>query len=152
MAISLEQVRDKILTSIYGRRLGLDKDDYLCGFKSQRVAVSNATSDTTGTALAPYGVHTVTTTTDDGWRLTDPPAPGVVVRIATGSSSTGLHAVTPVAATIISSNGVAGSSMTLAGAGAYIELTSITTAQWIVTSIMRTTTGVTTTPYVTVSS
>lgn len=148
MAISRESIRNKILTSIRGRRLGLDENDFLAGPSDLRKAVTNATSATTGTAIPNYGFHTVASTTDDGWRLTDP-IPGVAVKIATSTTSTGLHAITPVAATIISSNGTAGSSITLVGAGAHIELMGISTAQWLVSSIRQTTTGNT---YASVSS
>lgn len=148
MAISLESIRNKILTSIRGRRLGFDESDFLAGPKDMRKAVSAATSDTTGTTLVNYGFHTVSTTTDDGWSLQDP-VPGVAVRIATATTSTGLHAITPAAATIVSTNGTAGSSITLVGAGSFIELMGISTAQWIVSSIRQTTTG---NAYATVSS
>lgn len=140
MAILIEQLRDRILTSIRGRRLGLDKDDFLVGSKGHRVPVTNATSDTTATLLLNHGFQTVASTTNDTWTLTDP-VPGMTTRIAVGSSSTGLHAIVPQAATIISSNGSAGSSITLSGPGSFIELTGVTTAQWIVNSIRQTTLG-----------
>ena len=134
MAKSLESHRDDIRTSKHGRRLGLTHDDYLVGPKDTRRVVTNATSDTTGTALLPYGLHTVVTTTNDTWTLTDPPEAGQVVRFATNSTSTGNHTVSPAAATITSTNGVAGSSIVLQGVGAHIELTSISSAAWMVTS------------------
>jgi len=141
MAISLQGLRDKgFLPSIRGRLLGFDKDEFLVGAKGLRVPVTNATSDTTGTALLNHGVQTVVTTTNDTWTLTDP-VPGCLTHIAVGSSSTGLHSIVPAAATIISSNGSAGSSMILAGPGAFIVLMGVTTAQWIVSSIRGTTTG-----------
>lgn len=140
MALSIEGLRDKILTSIRGRRLGLDKDDFLVGVKGTRVPVTNATSDTTATALLNHGFQTVVSTTNDTWTLTDP-VPGMTTRIAVGSSSTGLHSIVPAAATIISSNGSAGSSIILSGPGAFIELMGASTGQWIVSSIRGTTTG-----------
>ena len=140
MAISLTQLANNIRTSIHGRRLGLDNDDCLVGPKQFRRPVTAATSDTTGTALPNYGYVTVTTTTNDGWSLTDPYT-GAEVTIVTGSSSTGTHAITPAAATIISSNGVAGSSMSLVGAGAGITLLGLSTSQWVVTSRRGSTTN-----------
>lgn len=140
MAFSLQDLRNKILTSIRGHRLGFDKDDFLVGVKGTRVPVTNATSDTTATALLNHGFQTVVTTTDDGWTLSAP-VPGMKTKIVTGSSSTGLHAIVPTNATIISSNGSVGSSITLVGPGAFIELIGVTTAQWIVGSIRGTTTG-----------
>ncbi len=134
MAKTLESHRSDIRTSLHGRRLGLTHDDYLVGFKSFSQVVTNATSDTTGTALQCYGLHTVVTTTNDTWTLTDPARAGLVVRLATNSTSTGTHTVSPAAATITSTNGVAGSAIELQGVGAFVELTSISTAQWVVTS------------------
>ncbi len=133
MAFSLEKIRSKILTSIHGRRLGIDPDGFLAGPKPLRKQVTNATSDTTGTNLANHGVHTVVTTTNDVWTLADP-VEGVSVKIGTVSTSTGTHAIVPAAATIVSTNGVAGSSISMQGVGAYIEMVGISTAQWLVTS------------------
>ena len=133
MAISNEELRNKSQTSVRGRRLGIDANDYLVGPKENRVAVTNATSDTTGTAILNYGFHTVATTTNDVWTLVDP-TPGVAVRIATATTSTGNHAIVPAAATIISSNGTAGSSIIMQGVGAHIELMGISTSQWVVSS------------------
>lgn len=142
MAISIEGIRRKIHVSIKGRRIGLTpRNGYLAGPPDILRPVSNATSATTATALAPYGFHTLSTTTNSGWVLTDPSEAGLRVSLATVTTSTGNHAVTPAAATIISTNGVAGSSMTLQGIGASIELLSISTAQWIVTSRYGTTSG-----------
>lgn len=134
MAKSLESHRSDIRTSMHGRRIGLSHDDYLLGFKQHAGVVTNATSSTTGTALLPYGLHTVVTTTNDTWTLTDPPRAGLKVKIATNSTSTGNHTVSPVAATITSTNGVAGSSIVLQGVGAHIVLDSISTSQWMVTT------------------
>ena len=133
MALSLEQIRNKILTSIHGRRLGLDADGFLAGAKPVRQVVTNATSDTTGTAIPNHGIASVATTTDDGWTLTDP-VPGIGVRIATASTSTGTHTITPAAATIISTNGIAGSAIAMVSQGAYIELMGLSTSVWAVVS------------------
>ena len=133
MATSLETLRDKILTSIHGRRLGIDPDGFLVGPKPVRRQVSNATSGTTGTAIPNNGFHTVSTTTDDTWTLTDP-VPGCKVDIGTVSTSTGTHTVSPVAATVVSTNGVAGSGIALNGLGDVISLIGISTSQWMVTN------------------
>lgn len=133
MAISIDTIRNLIVTSIHGRRLGLDVNNFLAGPKDLRKAVTNATSATTATAILNYGVHTVATTTDDGWTLTDP-LPGVEVTIGTATTSTGTHAIVPAAATIISTNGTAGSSISMQGVGAFIKLMGISTSQWLVTS------------------
>jgi len=133
MAKSLESHRSDIRTSIHGRRIGLTHDDYLVGQKEFKRAVTNATSDTTGTNIPNYGFHTVVTTTNDTWTLDDP-TPDTEVTIATNSTSTGNHVVLPDNATIVSTNGVAGSSMILQGIGACARLIGISTAQWLLTS------------------
>lgn len=134
MALSLDTIKSKLLTRLHGPRIGLTYDDYLGGFKDRIRPVTNATSGTTATALLPYGMHTVVTTTDDTWTLTDPPYAGLNVEIATNSTSTGNHIISPAAATITSTNGVGGSTITMQGVGAYIKLTSISSAAWMVTS------------------
>lgn len=140
MAITLEALRSLALTSIRGRRLGLDHNDYLVGPKDLRKGITNATSDTTGTALLNYGFHTVTTTTNDTWTLASP-TPGVPVTLMTGSSSTGTHTITPTNATIVSTNGVAGGSIAMQGAGAHLTLVGLTTGSWGVASIFGSTTA-----------
>ena len=133
MAQSLDAARRKIKTSVHGRRLGLDGDENLVGVKAIRQVVTNATSATTGTALPNHGLVSVVTTTNDTWTLTDP-IPGVSVIIATNSTSTGIHTVTCAAATINSTNGVAGDGLLLKGAGAFATLSGLTTAKWALTS------------------
>jgi len=134
MADLLETLKNTIRTSIHGRRLGLDDDDCLVGPKHMKVPLEDATSDTTGTALVNYGISSVVTSTNDSWTLTDPYV-GAVKTLITGSSSTGIHTVVMAAATIRSSNGIAGANVILTGAGAGMTLTGITTAIWAVTSI-----------------
>ena len=140
MAITLEGLRNVILTSIRGRRLGLDHNEYLVGPKDIRKSITNATSDTTGTALLNYGYHTIVTTTNDTWTLASPTV-GAEVFLMTGSSSTGTHTITPTNATIVSTNGVAGASIAMQGAGAHLGLVGLTTASWGVTTIFGSTTA-----------
>jgi len=140
MATTLANLRAKILTSIHGRRLGLDPDEFLVGQKDIRKVVTNATSDTTGTNILNHGFHTVATTTNDVWALTDP-VPGVAVTIATATTSTGNHAIVPAAATIISTNGVAGSSVIMQGIGASVTLMGISTSQWMLSATGGSTTA-----------
>lgn len=134
MALLLETIRDRLRTSIHGRRLGLDGNDQIAGIKGMTRPVTDATSDTTGTALPNYGIVSVVTTTNDSWTLTDPYV-GAEVTLMTGSSSTGTHTITCAAAVIYSTNGIAGANVLLAGAGAAVSLVGITTARWAVTSM-----------------
>lgn len=132
-AVSLESLRNKILTSIKGRRLGIDANECLVGPKHMKKAITGATSDTTGTALPNYGYVSVVTTTDDTWTLTDP-YHGAEVTLMTGSSSTGIHTVSMGNSVAYSTNGIAGANVVLTGAGAAMSLLGISTAIWQVTS------------------
>lgn len=133
MAQSLDDNRDLSITSIRGRRLGLDGSEFLVGVKDVRKVVTNATSDTTGTLLPNHGLVSVVTTTNDTWTLTDPAA-GVSVTLVTASTSTGVHTISNQAATINSSNGDEGDGVLLKGAGAYVQLMGLTTAVWALTA------------------
>lgn len=140
MATSLNDHRSKILTSIHGRRLGIDQDEFLVGQNDIKHVVTNATSDTTGTNIPNHGITTVVTTTNDSWTLNDP-TPGVEVTLATGSTSTGTHTVTCANATIYSTNGIEGANVVMTSAGAFAKLYGISTSAWLLTA--RASTGVT---------
>ena len=62
MAKSLTELRNSILTSVYGRRLGLDPDEFLVGQKALKMVTqsigssTNATASNTGTQLLNYGI------------------------------------------------------------------------------------------------
>jgi len=129
MPITQSALRNQILTSIFGRRMGLDRYDNLLGPKGVRLPVVAATSDTTGTNLPNSGNVSVVTTTVDGWVL-DPPAAGCEVTISAGSSSTGTHSIAVAPAVIYSTNGIAGSTITMFGPGGYIRLMGLTTGVW----------------------
>lgn len=133
MAKTQESLRDDIKTSIHGRRLGLDNDAFLVGPKALLSPVTNATSDTTGTALLNHGHHSIATTTDDTWTLADPKE-GCMVTITTITTSTGTHTVSPANATIYSTNGVAGSAIAFNAMGESVTLVGLSTAKWAVTS------------------
>ena len=129
MAYSLSQLRNLIITSIYGRRLGLDVNENIIGPKVLKRPVAAGTSDTTGTNLPNYGYSSVVTTTDDTWVL-DNPYVGAEVTLMTGSSSTGLHQINLGGSVCYSTQGIAGSTVVLTGMGGSITLLGISTAIW----------------------
>jgi len=133
MAQTLETARGLAVTSIHGRRLGLDNDEFLVGPKGHRKVVTDATSDTTGTALPNHGLVSVVTTTNDTWTLTDPEV-GCEVRIVTGTTSTGIHTIVTAAAVILSSAQTTMGTISLTGAAQGCELVGLTTAKWAITS------------------
>lgn len=129
MSLSLEQLRNRIRTSIFGRRLGLGHNDDLIGARNITLPRVSGTSDTTGTLLPNHGLVSVVTTTDDTWRLTDP-YPGAQVTLMTGSSSTGVHSINLGNSVAYSTQGIAGSTAVLTGHGAAITMVGLSTAIW----------------------
>ena len=92
MAYLLNAIRNEILTSIHGRRLGLDSSGFLIGHRGTRQQLVDATSDTTGTVISGDGVTSVDTSTDDTWLLA-PPVKGAFKHLYTGSTSTGIRTI-----------------------------------------------------------
>ena len=131
---TLNTLRGEIQTSIHGRRLGIDKNEFLIT-KGARHGITAATSDTTGTALPNAGYVTIDSTSGDTYTLTDPVA-GCSVTIASISTG-GAIIVNPVAASIRSSIGDEGDTITLTGRGS-ITLLGESTAMWVPTSILGT--------------
>jgi len=82
MALSIEQLKNRIITSIHGRRIGFDENDYLVGPKDLRKNIVDYTSGSTGTTVLPYGVHSfqLTTLSTQDFLLSNP-VPGVAVTI-----------------------------------------------------------------------
>jgi len=130
MALSLQQVRDSIMTSIYGRRLGLDKDDRLCGIKGRRETITEATSNTTAVNLPNYGIVTVASSNEMTWVLDDPLV-GCEVKIMIGTStSTANHYINTDTATIKSSFGTTQTQIDMEGGGAGITMIGLSTGLW----------------------
>lgn len=140
MAQTLDQARKLSRTNIHGRRFGLDHQEFGVGVKDIRKVVTNATSDTTGTALPNHGFVTVVSTTNDTWTLTDPEI-GVPVVLMTGSTSTGTHTISCAAATILSSVSSTFGEVVMSGGAQAITLTGLTTALWGIATRTGTTLG-----------
>ena len=62
MAITLNTLRSAKQTSIHGRRLALDKDDYLVGPRGLREQVEELTSASTAQTLSAYGLTVINVT------------------------------------------------------------------------------------------
>lgn len=133
MAQSLDEARAKILTSVHGRRLGIDHAEFLAGVKGIRRAVTEATSDTTGTNLPNHGLVSVVTTTNDSWILSDPEV-GCQVSILTGTTSTGIHTVTADNATINSSVQSTMGEIVMTGGAQGCVLEGLSTSLWGIVS------------------
>lgn len=97
MAQSLETMKSGIVTTIYGRRLGLQVDETLVGPKSLKFSVQDLTSGSSvGTVVNNYGVVVARisgsmTTANAAYFLSNP-IPGVGVKLCFALTSMGATA------------------------------------------------------------
>jgi len=135
MAYSIETLRNEIVTSLHGRRLGLDSAGRLIGHQGLRIPEVDATSDTTGTNIAGYGWTNVDTTTDDTWLL-DAPVKGAFKYIYTGSTSTGIRTIKRAdnSFAIRTSANSTGTTIVAQGGGLLLTLFGLTSALYAVVS------------------
>ena len=143
------QLAAKIVTSIFGRRMGLDSSGVLYGPIARAWPLYSVTSATTAsTLLPPYGIVVGNTTdssgTSAGW-LVGNPIPGVQLKLINMSTGTAQFTLASTAGggtslvTGIYNNpaGLLSSAVTaifLSARGQSALLTGITTAQWFVES------------------
>ena len=149
MAYTLNTMRNDILTSIHGRRLGLDKNDFLVGHKGIRLPITEDVAGLgasaviagsgTGTSIANYGVTRITSsagsTANTGFAFTlQAPTPGCRKIIYQYGASTSAHVFGLSGSAIVQ-----GGSLTSAGStmfsmwkqNAMVELLGISTAIWL---------------------
>lgn len=132
-----------ILTSIRGRRLGLQKlttfdhggrgaAEMLVGPEEFRRGVT--TAETTGNGLKAHGVSHLTSANSSAVYILDPPIPGARKVISIGTTGVSIWVKTKNAETF---NTTLGTSFTTirSSAGGYYELMGITTAVWGVANI-----------------
>jgi len=140
MAQSLTTLRSSILTSIHGRRLGLDRDEFLVGTKDLKRQIEDLTTASTGTDVLNYGAARVMTSGSTQGPVQyslAAPAPGVRKTLVMGSSSTGSHQFlsTPNGASIKhSSAGTTVGVVNLRAPGGVVTLLGVSTAAWLVES------------------
>jgi len=135
MADTQNDQRGEIVTSIHGRRLGLDKNEFLVT-KGTRAGITAATSATTGTVLPNNGVITIDSTTGDT-HVIDDPVPGCSLFIV-GLSTTGTNTFTASNATFLSCEGTTGGSIQIVGNGG-VHLVGVSTALWAPVGALGTT-------------
>lgn len=135
---------DRILTSIYGRRLGLQNlstaqsggrapFDVLVG--AEQVRLGTSTAESTGTNLQAFGVSVMAGTTagSSSVYVLDPPVPGVEKKLVFGSTSITLYLKTANSETFLSTLGSSFTTLkSTQNAGASIGLVGLTTAVWAV--------------------
>jgi len=133
----------KILTSIFGRRLGLQRmssaetggtrgtQEYLVGPESLRVGAT--TAETTSTNLQPHGLSVLpgTSAGSSAVYTLDPPVPGVTKWIA-GSTDNGPTIVkTANGETITTTAGSSWTTVEISSLGGSFALVGLTTARWL---------------------
>lgn len=150
---TLEQLRNSILTSIYGRRLGLNNGDFLVGPKDLAKGIQSLTSGSTATQVTNYGITQLDVTTGAAttassvgsteigcqWQMAAP-EPGVAKIIQKVSSTGG--STMPVA--VLFGTGVtawnssfasSAGGLMLNAVGQSVTLMGMSTAKWLVTGL-----------------
>ena len=138
MAQSLETLRGKNVTPIFGRRLGLQSDETLAGPKDIKLVVQDLTSGSTGTTLNNYGKVVLrisgSITTATGSFILGTPIPGIDVEIsyaqtsqAATAGSTAIALIRPSTAFYIQSTDGSTGVAVLMAQGAAITLRGIST-------------------------
>ncbi len=155
MAQSLATLGNSIITSLFGRRLGLDKDGFLVGFLDNKKVVTDLTTASTATAIPNNGIVQFTgtslgTSAAGGTFVLGLPVPGVSVTVTnvnpvTSAASPGCTAffmIRPSTAFTIMTTG--GTTMTTVQVipGASVTLTGLTTALYQFTSMTGTSAAV----------
>lgn len=134
MAYLLQTLRAQRQTSVHGRRLGIDKDDFLVGPKSIRHQVEDEQT-TAATSFSNYGLTRILTTgsTQTGAYTLQAPVVGASKRIVLMSSSTGCMVVRASGSALFygCSVSTAGSTViNLLGRGANVSLEAETSLAW----------------------
>lgn len=145
MAQSLQTLRNSILTTLLGRRVGLTPDEYLVGQHDVKLEVTDLTSASTGTAIPAYGIVNISGTsllTSGQLFLLSNPVPGVDVTIinvrsnATAGTTgcTSMAIVRPSTAFYIASTEQSSGTSMILCEGAVVTLTGVSTALYSVKS------------------
>lgn len=146
MAQSIETIRSALLTTIFGRRMGLDAAGYLGGVLSVKEAVEDIQT-TVPTTLLAYGISRVLTSgSSQGPTQHNLPAPvpGVTKRILLNSTSTGSQQFlsTPNGGSIfLATAGTTAGVVNLVGPGGGVTLVGLSTSVWGVMAVSGSTAG-----------
>ena len=138
MAQSLETLRNNVLTSIYGRRLGLQRDESLVGPIGLKQVIEDIQTTVPTTVLA-YGITRILTSGSSqlSQHLLPAPIPGIDKTIILQTTSTGMQMFLSTAngaAIISASDGTTKAVLNMNGPGGSVTLVGLTTALWGVKS------------------
>ena len=147
--LAIETIRSALLTSIFGRRIGMTPDEYLGGQKDIIKPVLDLTTASTGTAIPPFGYVNITasslgTSAAGGTFLLSNPKPGVGVTIfnvnadssAGSPGCTAMMLIRPSTAFVIKSTD--GTTLTTVNLTVGSAITLFGQSSGIVTAINRT--------------
>jgi hypothetical protein len=136
MALTLTTIQNSILTSIHGRRLGLDANARLVGPRGrvEEIEDINTTAATTASAFGITQVFTSGSTQGPTQHNLPAPVAGVEKVIVMRSTSTGSQQFlsTPNGAAIYSSAGTTANAINFVGPGGYVQLIGISSTIWVV--------------------
>lgn len=126
-AITRNQLRNQIITSLYGRRSGLDIADYEVGENDTRLPIDNITT-TAASSLTPSGFSVLGSSAAATYTMLNAVS-GVYKQITQMSSTTGGIVVQLGAnANIVTSAGSSFNQMTFAGIGHTANLACVSTS------------------------
>lgn len=136
--------KDKILTSIFGRRLGLQRlssgqtgglggGEFLVGPEEFRAAITSA--ETTATNLKSHGTsyNLGTSAASSAVYTIDPPIPGVrkVIACSSGNGPVYVKVANAATETMLSTIGSSFNTIKISSLGGGFEMIGLTTAQWL---------------------
>lgn len=134
MAYSLQTLRSQKITSIHGRRLALDKDDFIVGPKDIRTQIEDVQS-TAGSSFSAFGLTRILTTgsTQCGIYTLQAPVIGARKRIVLNSSSTGCQLVKASGGALFygcSVSTIGSTVINFLGRGANVSLEAVSSVAW----------------------
>ena len=146
---ALTDFKNKFLTSVHGRKLGIDHQGFTVGHIGQRLPYENSTAAST---LANYGTSFLSGSTAT-FTLNAPPAIGAEKSIlncssVTTATMTVIRSSSASGVTILGSTGVGGVRINLLNAGAGVTLVAQSSLVWA----LKATATLGTTPYVSIST
>lgn len=122
---TLEGLRSQLLTTIFGRRFGLDPNSYAAGVNGFRTPVNTLSSASSSAALAFGGTVSLGTATGGTTWNVAAPVPGVEMDFVQSSTAGGVIAL--ASGGIIGATGSTYAHMTFANLGDSIRLKGLTT-------------------------
>lgn len=140
---TLQGLRNQMLTSLFGRRLGFDKNDSLVGVNDVRSPIegwssAGSTFPSTGLAtLSAFGIAVAGSSGSSGSTSQSPacqqlpaPTPGVYKTLYNASTAVITYGTTASGAVIQATAGSTFKYLTLAGRGANAMLVALSTDMW----------------------